>query len=234
MLTSRDCGALEIRQNPSQLGNRIVHNYFHDIGRKGFNPHNHCIYLDNDASGVELFGNVFARIHVRTVDPYTKMAICINGGFNHIIDNNLFLDPGGVQLDDGLNLSKAREIYSGRQFMMDADVDVMKEPYLSRYPVFAKLYRGIMAGDESTKLYNMVFNNVLLGSVNDFGPSRYPQEKFRHDNLVILPGEDIGFIDEAAGDYNLRPDSLVFKRLPDFKPIPFDKMRQAKKWESTQ
>jgi hypothetical protein len=90
-----------------------------------------------------------------------------------------------------------------------------------------------MAGDEGTKLYNMASNNVLLGNGNDFGPGRYPQEKFRHDNLVIHPSEDIGFVDEAAGDYNLRPDSLVFKRLPGFKPIPFDKMRQAKKWEST-
>ena len=233
MLTSRDGGAVEIRQNPSQLGNRIVHNYFHDIGRKGFNPHGHCIYLDNDASGVEVFGNVFARIHVRTVEPFTKMAICVNGGFNNTIENNLFLDTSGVQLDDGQKLAKAREIFSARQFMMDGDVNVMKEPYLSRYPAFAELYRGIMAGDEGTKLYNMASNNVLLGNGNDFGPSRYPQEKFRHDNLVIHPGEDIGFVDEAAGDYNLRPDSLVFKRLPGFKPIPFDKMRQAKKWKST-
>jgi len=87
-----------------------------------------------------------------------------------------------------------------------------------------------MADDKETKLYNQAYNNVLLGNGTDLGPSRYPQENYRHDNLVIQAGEDIGFVNESTGDYTLRPDSMVFQRLPNFQAIPFDKMQQAQKW----
>jgi hypothetical protein len=228
--TSRDCGAVEIRQNPSQLGNRIAHNYFHDLGRPGFNPPINCIYLDNSASGVEITGNVFARIATRSVAPFRRVVIFVNCGYAHTVTNNLFLDNTGVLLEDGEELAAARRTYTARRFMMETDVDVMQEPYLSRYPEFAKIYSGIMAGDEGTKLHSRVFNNVLIGNGSDFGPGRYPEDNHRRDNLCIEPGENPGFLDEASGDYTFRPDSMVFKRLPTFQAIPFDKMRQAQKW----
>ena len=40
-------------------------------------------------------------------------------------------------------------------------------------------------------------------------------------------------MNEAAGDYTLRPDSIVFKEIPGFQPIPFEKMQQAKNWAET-
>ena len=45
------------------------------------------------------------------------------------------------------------------------------------------------------------------------------------NNLFI---DNPGFVDEAAGDFSLRPDSRVFKEIPGFVPIPFEKMRRAK------
>jgi hypothetical protein len=35
---------------------------------------------------------------------------------------------------------------------------------------------------------------------------------------------DPGFVDESKGDDRLRADAPVFKPLPGFKPIPFEKM----------
>jgi hypothetical protein len=35
---------------------------------------------------------------------------------------------------------------------------------------------------------------------------------------------DPGFVDAAKGNYQLRADSEVFKRLTGFKPIPFDQI----------
>jgi hypothetical protein len=35
---------------------------------------------------------------------------------------------------------------------------------------------------------------------------------------------DPGFVDAAKENYQLRADSEIFKRLPDFKPIPFDQI----------
>ena len=44
-----------------------------------------------------------------------------------------------------------------------------------------------------------------------------------NDTFVALKG-DPGFVDYAKRDYRLKPDSEVFRRLPNFKPIPFEKI----------
>jgi hypothetical protein len=36
--------------------------------------------------------------------------------------------------------------------------------------------------------------------------------------------DDPGFVDSSKGDYRLRGNALVFKRLAGFKPIPFEKI----------
>ena len=43
-------------------------------------------------------------------------------------------------------------------------------------------------------------------------------------NEILSTNDDPGFVDAANGNYALRDDSEVFKRLPGFKPIPFDQI----------
>ncbi len=43
-----------------------------------------------------------------------------------------------------------------------------------------------------------------------------------HDNWVTT--EDPGFVDFEGGDFSLRPDDPVFRRIPRFKPVPFNRM----------
>jgi hypothetical protein len=40
------------------------------------------------------------------------------------------------------------------------------------------------------------------------------------DNLTL--DDDAGFVDVAHGDFRLRRDSPVYRKLPQFRPIPFD------------
>jgi hypothetical protein len=42
------------------------------------------------------------------------------------------------------------------------------------------------------------------------------------DNLVT--DKDPGFVDEANMNFQLRNDSIVFRKVPGFKNIPFDKI----------
>lgn len=222
--TSSDCGAIEIRQNPSQLGNRIRFNYIHDTSRLNVNAHTNAIYLDNESHGMEIFGNVFQRIGGRSVDPYGRVVISVNGGHEHVIANNLFLDNSGGKIGDGHELEKTQAVFATRRIMLKGDVDVTQPPYSTRYPKFLKIYNG----GADIKLYNEVYNNVLVGCGSGVGESRYPDAGYRHHNLET--GENPGFVNEADGDYTLRPDSRVFKEIPGFQAIPFEKMRQAEKW----
>jgi hypothetical protein len=225
--TSSDCGVIETRQNPSQLGNVIRYNYIHDNGRAG-NPHLNVIYLDNETHGMTIFGNVIEGNLSRTVSPFGRVVIASNGGHLHTIANNLFIDNTGGAIGDGHELDKTKHIFQVRRFMLEKDVDVREPPYSTQYPEFAEIYAKVMAGDESVKLFNRVYNNVQVGCGAEFGPGRYPDEDYRRNNLEI--DDDPGFVDDVNGDYNLGPDSRVFQEIPGFEPIPFDQMRQARKW----
>jgi len=85
--------------------------------------------------------------------------------------------------------------------------------------------------DPDTPLYNRVFNNALIGDNEGVGPARYPDKDYRHHNVEI--DTDPGFVDEATGNFALRPDSIVFQQIPGFEPIPFEKMQRAKSVQQT-
>jgi hypothetical protein len=218
---STDCGAVEIRQNPSQLGNIIRYNYIHSNGR-GRNAQCYVIYLDNESCGVTVFGNVIANNRSRIVDPFVPVAISINGGFGHTITNNIFVDNDGARLGDGQ--IKTFDVFKTRKFMLEQDVNVTRPPYSTRYPEFLAIYKG---GPEA-KPHNKIFNNLLVGCGSGMGESRYPGEGFWHHNYET--DTNPGFVDEASGDYELRQDSIVYEKIPGFQPVPFSKMQQAQKW----
>jgi hypothetical protein len=228
LTASKDGGVVETRQNPSMLGNRIRFNYFHhnERGSPDHNAQNCTIYLDNSTHGVEIFGNVFFRNIGRTVAPWSRAQIGVTGGHDHVIANNLFIDNPGVKINDGGDFEKTRQTFQASANMLAKDVDVTAPPYSTRYPAFAKTYVGVgVKNDPTTPLINRVFNNALIGNNEGVGPSRYPDQDYRHHNVEI--DTDPGFVDEAAGNFALRPDSRVFKEIPGFVPIPFEKMQRA-------
>lgn len=223
---SQDGGAIEARQNPSMLGNRIRFNYLHH-NQRGSLDHNAqtcTIYLDNNTHGVEVFGNVFYRNIGRTVKPFARAQIFVNGGHDHVITNNLFIDNPGVKITDGGDFAATQRVFRDRRMLRD-DVDVTQPPFSTRYPDFLRTYAGVAErGDPATPLCNRVFNNALVGNDEGVGLGRDPDADDRHHNVEI--DTDPGFVDEAAGDFTLRPDSVVFQRIPGFEPIPFEKMRR--------
>ena len=229
LAASQDGGAIETRQNPSMLGNRFRYNYVHHNGRNSpdHNPQTCTLYLDNSTAGVTVFGNVFYRNSGRTVKGFGRNVIGINEGHDHVISNNLFIDNNGASVKDGADFEKTSKTFAGNNRMLREDVDVTKPPYSTRYPDFLKTYLGVAVNhDPSTPLLNRVFNNVLVGNNDGAGASRYPDKDYRHHNVEI--DTDPGFVDEAAGNMALRPDSVVFKKIPGFQPIPFDKMWHAR------
>jgi hypothetical protein len=181
---------------------------------------------------VEVFGNVFHRNIGRTVKPWSRSQIGVTDGHNHVIANNLFSDNPGVKIADGADFKKTLASFSSASTMLTKDVDVTKPPYSTRYPDFYQTYTGVAINhDANTPLCNRVFNNALIGDNEGVGPSRYPDKDYRHHNVEI--DTDPGFVDEAAGDFTLRPDSRVFKEIPGFVPIPFEKMQRAKILQET-
>jgi len=232
LTASKDGGVIETRQNMSMLGNKLRYNFIHDNlrGSPDFNAQNCVIYLDNGTHGVEVFGNVLLRNFGRTVEPWGTGQIGITGGHDHVVANNLFIDNPGVKIGDGNTFTKTFAELSRNDAMLRKDVDVTTPPYSTKYPEFYATYEGVVVKkDPNTPLYNRVYNNALIGDNKGVTPSRYPDQDYRHHNVEI--NTDPGFVNEAAGNFALRPDSVVFKQIPGFEPIPFEKMQRAKALE---
>ncbi len=229
LTASQDGGVVETRQNPSMLGNRFRFNFLHDNerGSPDHNAQNCALYLDNNTHGVEVFGNVFLRNIGRTVQPWSRSQIGVTEGHNHVIANNLFIDNPGVKTGDGADFKKTRTAFLSASAMLTQDVDVTKPPYSTRYSEFYKTYTGVvMNNDTNTPLCNRVFNNALIGNNDSVTPGRYAGTDYRHHNVEL--DTDPGFVNEAGGDYTLRPDSRIFKVIPGFEPIPFEQMQRAR------
>jgi hypothetical protein len=86
-----------------------------------------------------VFGNVFFHNLGRSASPYAKSIISLNGGHDHVVANNLFIE-NNVKFTDGHEYAKEHPVFEQRKFMMEGDVDVTKPPYSEKYPDFLKTY----------------------------------------------------------------------------------------------
>ncbi|MDY4977134.1 MAG: S-layer homology domain-containing protein, partial [Clostridia bacterium] len=94
VMESADQGAVYWGRNPSELGIRIMYNYFHDM-ENAYGGYGHqAVFWDDGAYGPYIYGNVFFRSSntKQTGDPARTNALKTNGGaFSHI-QNNIFID----------------------------------------------------------------------------------------------------------------------------------------------
>lgn len=91
-----------------------------------------------------------------------------------------------------------------------------KYPYVNVYP---KDYPG-------APVRNVVENNVIW---NHHPIKKYSDwEKWSPIGENLENSTDPGFVNETAGDLNLKSDSEVFKELSGFSAIPFDKIGRNK------
>jgi hypothetical protein len=209
LISARACG-----QPPeSQVGAGPGAMFFIATGGKDTNPGT----KDQPFASLEKARDTIRKLKQDSAYPANGVTVTLRGGL-YVRTKPFELGPD----DSGLpGAPVAYQSWPGETARLAGDVDVTKPPYSTRYQEFLKVYTG----GPDTKLYNEVFNNALVGCGTSVDPIRYPDAGYRHDNVDI--NADPGFIDEAAGDYTLRPDSKVFKEIPGLQPRPFEKMRRA-------
>lgn len=209
-----DAGALYIGRDWSQRGNIIRHNYFHDItealrGESGYNAVK-AVYLDDQASGTTVFGNVFYRV---------SRGIAVGGGRDNVIANNIFAFCGRtIQLDArgvGDRYSKGNILFD-RLMVVNHD----QPPYSERYPALAR----ILADDPGLPKGNVIQRNICVGGSWDVFALSPGQEFVRsvvkvEDNLTE---GDPGLVAPDKGDFRLREGSPALKL--GFVPIPLHKI----------
>lgn len=205
-----DVGVFYTGRDWTVRGNVIRHNFIHHVSGPGM-----CgaqgVYLDDNASGTIVFGNVIYK---------TMRAMLIGGGRDNRIENNLMLDCNeSVCFDNrGLNWAKDHIVAGGTMPQRLAEVPYRQPPWSQRYPQLL----NVLQDDPGSPKGNVIRLNVvwrckpmaLAKEVVQFGTIA--------DNLTT--DEDLGFQDARKMDFRLRDDSAVFKKLSKFQKIPFEKI----------
>lgn len=186
----------------------IRHNYIHDtVG--GVNP-------DDGASGSLVEGNIFAG---------PRTGVWIASGPDHVIRNNIFIKYDGPVF--GIDDRGGPRGYGKNPRLIKAvlAIEPKQEPWSKRFPKMANL----LESRPELPLRNRFLDNVVviqkgepvqlkMNAANKKDPSLFSES----GNFVTAA--DPGFVDVANGNLALRGDSEIFRKIPGFRPIPFEKI----------
>lgn len=210
-LNGDDIGAWYIGRDPAEFGNTIRYNFFHHIGRTPHTKRTWGIYFDDMACGTKTFSNIFYKVG-------KNAAFVVGGGKYNEIINNIFIKCNlCIQMDNRGQRGAKVNLKKGGLFeqrTLEA-VHITKPPYSQRYPELANYWN-----DDPNKPVNPIRKNLAVqcGKLTNAKSEWGPIEK----NWTTQ--DDPGFVNMAEGDYELKADSLVFKKIEGFKPVPFDRM----------
>ncbi len=216
-LCSDDCGALYKGRNPSCRGNVIRYNYWAHIG----SPRGHgnaSIYFDDGDGGETVFGNVFYQAGEPGKGSFGT--VFCHGGHGNVAQNNIFIETKRALGSAPWNDKRWKEFIDAPlwQQRLFQEVDITSPVYLKRYPELA----GFKDGQPIEKRRNNASKNVFVKT--DVPPTG----TWDLDESNWSTDEDPGFVDAANENFQLKPDSEIFKRIPGFEPIPFEKIGPKK------
>ncbi len=228
---SNDAGALYAGQDWAGQGTVVRYNCFCNVGAEGFHPQS--IYWDDGLSGQTAYGNIIVNAY--------EHAFLIGGGRDNNIYGNISIDAAacGISYDDRNRdgfvhngwARKAVNTPDGMMWKNLRKVPFRSEIWQKAYPELAKITEDFNDYDNPDFPINpknvSIHGNIIISPHNSIGniaQSVYTYGKV-YDNIVYPSeaAEEI-FTDAANGDYRIKAGSDAEKRLPDFEPIPFEKI----------
>jgi hypothetical protein len=205
-LSTDDVGALYYGRDPSMRGHLVQFNYFHELGKI---YHTSAVYHDDGACGMNVFGNVFYKAGT--------LPSLIGGGSDNSYANNIFIDsPLAIHIDNRLHSSDW--IKPGNLFENELiAVKYNQPPYSIKYPELARYFEDDLGVPIRNRIENNVF--VRIKKVID----GYPKFLDYSDNNFVTD-EDPGFVSWKDQNFKLKKTSEIFKKIPGFQQIPFEKI----------
>ncbi|KIL38994.1 hypothetical protein SD70_22915 [Gordoniibacillus kamchatkensis] len=192
-------------------GNVIRYNYIHDIVASNLRVSTAAIYLDDYMSGVEMYGNVFYNIG--------KQAFKLANGRENVVENNIVIDSGTSIAFLTRNYKPGEKNYESLMSKFN-QVPYQSEIWSARYPTLP----GILNDEPLLPKRNVVRNNAIVNSGEITGDSRNMELGTFENNVAFGSKEEVGFVDAAAGNFELRDDAALFAKIPQFQSIPFGKI----------
>jgi hypothetical protein len=203
-----DVGAFYSWLDWTMRGNVIRYNFMHDtVG--GVNP-------DDGASGNFVFGNIFAG---------PRTGVWIASGPDNTIQNNIFIKESGSVFGMDDRGTGRKYATNPRLINRVKEINPDQEPWASAHPEL----KGMLDNKPELPWRTKFIQNLIVSQKP--APSELKMKAELKTNPDILlekdnftTAEDPGFVDLAGKNFQLKPDSAVFQKIPGFQPIPFDKM----------
>jgi hypothetical protein len=202
-----DCGAFYMGRDPSERGSVLRYNFWHDIGST--RSHGSCaVYFDDGAGGQTVLGNVFYRAAGGSFG-----AVFSHGGHDNTVRNCIFVECplalGSAPWNDkGWNEWLAGSLWQQRLLK---DVDITRPLYLDRYPDL----NGFMQPGQPRR--NHAAANLIVKCRG------VKTGNWDLTNSVVI-NTDPGFVNPAGLNFRLKRESVAFRNIAGFEPIPFEKI----------
>jgi len=220
-----DSGTIYAGRDWALYGNIIRFNYLHDIKSSTLTEETeahklgvHGIYLDDCASGLTVYGNIFSNISGRAV-------MCGGGRYNKI-DNNIIVNCGAAHFTDRRGLVWVTDIPGDSWNLKEKlqRVNYTMPPFSTAYPSLSKLMdEGYQKAKEPVGCEitnNIGFNNKVWLEKNCLGACGGFDFYHFEGNIE---NSDPMFIDESNLLKGVSQKSPIFT-INGFKAIPFDRI----------
>lgn len=212
-----DVGAFYMGRDWTARGTNIRNNYFHHIKGPG-NYGAMGVYLDDQASGISIFGNVFYDV---------TRSVFIGGGDDNLVDNNIFVNcVPSVHIDArGMGWQKsATDDPEGELRRYLRAMPYQNELWSKRYPTLV----NVLEDNPNAPKRNLVQHNVAVGGKWDDVEKRGAEWQIFKDNFV---GADAKFARPLpkvarAQDFKLAKDSPAW--AVGFQAIPLEQIGLVK------
>ena len=149
-----DAGVVYTGRDWTARGTVIAYNHIHDIPPNAALGRTKSIYLDDQASGITVRGNLFERV---------DEAVFIGGGRDNLVEDNKFIETAtAIHLDArGKTWQKAlTDDLNGTLHKRLAAVPYKQKQYTERYPNLA----NILEDEPGKPKYNSAKRNQLIGN----------------------------------------------------------------------
>lgn len=223
---------------PWERGNVITYNYFHDIGNNSFNGQHQMnvavIRTDNNGHGLTITKNIFYNIGKGATNNVSGVHA---QGTHNTIKGNIFVDCQEAYCgwtkynadaeykyvdDDGNDT-----VYKSIKAKMDNYVNGI---YGTLFPELKNFWNEHPANTKTNTFKNNLVVNISVpisdipypdGKINAEQGYRGAEETIDASGNFVSSA-DVGFVDYANGDFELKSDSEVYNKISGFENIRMD------------
>lgn len=223
-----DVGAVYVGRGFVYRGNVIRCNYVHDIYSDVSDDYVVGIYLDDQISGVTVYGNVVKN---------TCVGILSGGGKDNRIYNNIIMDVDkytivfdqrGVNGDWQAEQNKPGGVIYNETYAVLNDENYDSKVWYEKYPEFESTVSAFENDNVDAGLpdNNYIANNIYCGSKSNgfYNISAKVKANWQNGSAypVKMTVDEIKF--NGDYDYSLKEESKVFTTLSGFENIPFSEI----------